>query len=410
MPAIGAVAVEGVPAEVEASVALARQHVRKGETVAVVSLSQVTAARIREAMAEDLELGPVLADHDRLIVVDAEGAAGLHRDVVILSVGFGKTPHGRVLHRFGPISAPEGLALMIDILDVVVHDLEIVSCLAPDDIEPDRLHHPGTELLAELLNFASDRPGQPGSTKARSRPDEGEPDRLLVDLSTRLRRHGLEVVPQYGFQGGVRIPLAVGHPDRPGELFVGVLTDDANYVAEPSLRRRDRYWVERLESHGWVPHMAFSQAVFMDPDLEVRAIAAKVRSAIEASSEPGAGAEPELTNAEPEVAHPEPEPEPAELEPRTAGPEPEVTDSEPQPTDIEPDAPRLRVPRPDVPPGLPIREYSERDLDELVAWVASDGVARDTDTMVVELRRELGFSRRGSRIEEALRSAVKRHG
>ena len=56
-----------------------------------------------------------------------------------------------------------------------------------------------------------------------------------------LWRKGLMVVPRYGVCGGVRIPLAIGHPDCPGELLVAVLTDDAAYVAEPSLRRRDRH-------------------------------------------------------------------------------------------------------------------------------------------------------------------------
>nr|MCW1079758.1 hypothetical protein [Streptococcus anginosus] len=62
------------------------------------------------------------------------------------------------------------------------------------------------------------------------------PDPLLVDLAERLWRKGLTVVPRYGLEGGTRIPLAIGHPDYPGELFVAVLTDDADYVAQKSLR------------------------------------------------------------------------------------------------------------------------------------------------------------------------------
>ena len=42
--------------------------------------------------------------------VDADGAAGLRRDTVVLSLGYAKTPHGRVLHSFGAISGPDGTA------------------------------------------------------------------------------------------------------------------------------------------------------------------------------------------------------------------------------------------------------------------------------------------------------------
>ncbi|MDO5494224.1 MAG: DNA helicase [bacterium] len=433
MPAIGTVLVEGVPAEVAKALELARRHLRDEQSVAIISLSPVTAAAIREAAARDGELARSLADPEQLVVVDVEEASGLQRDAVVLSVGFGKTPHGRVLHRFGPISAPEGLALMIDALDAVTHDLEIVSCLAPEDIERDRLHHPGAELLAELLDYASDRPAEPGSSKARSQPDEGEPDRLLLDLTERLHRLGLVVVPRYGFEGGVRIPLAVGHPSRPGELFVGVLTDDADYVAEPSLRRRDRYWVERLEQRGWVPHMAFSQAVFMDPGREARAIAAKVRRAMGgpegslpfALPDDDAAAGPALPPSEGVAPRPAAPPEGGTGEEPTtheedtghvdepapqAPPSPPV-EASPEPVQLSFDALLdSRGERPGIPRGLPIKEYSDDQLDRLVAWITSDGLDRPTEGIVAELRTELGLTRKGSRIDQVLRAAAERRG
>ena len=95
---------------------------------------------------------------------------------------------------------------------------------------------------------------------------------MLVDLAERLWRKGLTVVPRYGLEGGTRIPLAIGHPDYPGELFVAVLTDDADYVAQKSLRRRDRHWVERLRRRGWRVYTAFSVSVFVDPEAEATAI------------------------------------------------------------------------------------------------------------------------------------------
>nr|NLD40937.1 DNA helicase [Actinomycetales bacterium] len=459
MPALGTVAVEAVPAEIRKVVDLARGHLAAGKSVAVISLSQVTAQAILDTAAADPEMARALAEPDRFAVVDVEEADGLQRDAVVLSVGFGKTPHGRVLHRFGPISAPEGLALMIDALDAVTHDLEIVSCLAPEDIERDRLHHPGAVLLAELLDFASDRPVEPGSTKARSQPDEGEPDRLLVDLTERLHRLGLTVVPRYGLEGGVRIPLAVGHPSRPGELFVGVLTDDADYVAEASLRRRDRYWVERLEQRGWVPHMAFSQAVFMNPQKEASAIAAKVRAAMGdspiAASRPASGAAstgrasapppaPAGSPATDSVAGTPPAAATGASAPEEPGLRHTVDEGETRARHTVDDAvagatagesgaaageagarhtedqavaeqlpfDRLesRPGRPNVPRGRPIKEYSDDQLDDLVLWISADGVRRSDEDLVTELRRELGMSRRGSRIDQVLRAAAERRG
>lgn len=419
LPAPGSVSVEGVAAEIEKVLELARGHLAAGRSVGVVSLSQIAAARIREQASRHHETRLAL-ESERLTVVDVEAAAGLDRDAVILSVGFGKTPHGRVLHRFGPISAPEGLALMIDVIDAVVKEFDIVSCLAPEEIQRDRLHHPGAELLADLLEFASDRPAEPGSTKARSQPDVGEPDRLLVDLAGRLESHGLTSATRYGFEGGVRIPLAVGHSQRPGELFVAVLTDDDSFVAEPSLRRRHRHWVEGLEYHGWASHMAFSQAVFVDPAREAQVIAAKVRAAMAESdwaneaeamlAEPRAddssgeaGATNGLPSEDVSAAGGDEAAEHNAVRGRSRG----AADTGPEPLDFDVAA---RGPRPEVTRGLPIKEYSDDQLDALVSWINADGIKRDVEETIDELRRALGLSRRGSRIDQVLRAAVERHG
>src|SRR5690606_25277079 len=145
------------------------------------------------------------------------------------------------------------------------------------------------------------------------------PDPLLVDLAERLWRLGLTVVPQYGVEGGVRIPLAIGHPDLPGELLVAVLTDDAAYVAEPNLRRRERHWVQRLASRGWRVHMAFSTAVFTDPQREAEAIVALAldvvdsrRRAADPVRPPAAALPLEVTDTDEDAAPQEPAAEAAE--------------------------------------------------------------------------------------------------
>ncbi|MEE6273162.1 hypothetical protein V2J56_07360 [Georgenia sp. MJ206] len=284
MPAPGADAVESVQTEVDHVVDLVIDHAlsRPEESLAVVALNARHAGRVREAVIAAVTNSAALADFfdaarpEPFVVVDADGAAGLRRDAVILTLGFAKTPHGRVLHRFGPVSGPDGVAYMVDALDAVRRDLVVVSCIAPADLDRSRLKQPGPILLADLLERAeSETP--PADVEAAAAPDP-----LLVDLAERLWRLGLTVVPQYGRPDGERVPLAIGHPDLPGELLVAVLTDDAGYVGEPSLRRRDRHRVQRLTARGWSVHMAFSTAVFMDPQGEATTILAKVLDVVDA--------------------------------------------------------------------------------------------------------------------------------
>ncbi|WP_199732200.1 hypothetical protein, partial [Cellulomonas triticagri] len=65
-------------------------------------------------------------------------------------------------------------------------------------------------------------------------------------------------------------------------------------------------------------------------------------------------------------------------------------------------------PRPDVRPGLPVSAYSDDQLDDLVAWLVSDGSERTPDELAAALRAELGVKRRGARVDAVVGAAVSR--
>ena len=65
-----------------------------------------------------------------------------------------------------------------------------------------------------------------------------------------------------------------------------------------------------------------------------------------------------------------------------------------------------RGPRPLVPRRDSIGEYSHRRLVELAQWILSDTLLRTDEELMAEMRKELGFKRRGNRIDEALRKAI----
>lgn len=262
--------VETVPAEVDHVVDLVIEHAltSPNESLAVVALNARHAARIREAVAHAVGEAPAVAaffdptTSEPFAVVDVEQAAGMRRDSIILTVGYGKSPHGRVIHQFGAASSQHGVSLLVDTIDACRGRLVVTSCIAPSELDSDRLRAAGSRMLADLLAFAA----AGGDVEVETGEREGSPDPLLVDLADRLWRMGLTVVADYGPAGGVRIPLAVGHPHLSESLGVAILSDTDAYVATPSLRVRDRHWVERLERRGWDVVVLASLDVFLDPD------------------------------------------------------------------------------------------------------------------------------------------------
>ncbi|GEK19114.1 hypothetical protein [Cellulomonas persica] len=566
--------VETTTAEVAHTVELVLEHVmsRPEESLAVVTVTPAHAEAVREAVLDEVRTNPALAAFfdparpEPFVVTDLTGVAGLRREAVILSLGLGRTPHRRVLHTFGALSGPGGAALLLDTLGSTRHRLVVVSCFGADDLDTERLRGDGPRLLHDLLTFAAER----GTGQTAPASHAVDPDRLLVDLAERLWRHGLIVELDYGVPGGQRIPMVVGHPSLPGRMLVAVLTDDEAYVAEPSVRVRERLTADRLERLGWTVVRVWSAAAFLDPEAEVDRIRRYVHAAVPAPVEPRTGtaiiglpqswtdderalgaerparaaaaaapaaraelpvavetnelAEPRpvtgavaasdvapaaapaaaapgdstaapvpaqpvqtATSSDPSgaaaaVAEPmgaagtvvtggvaapparmdaadamvrgralrrkgrtrkdKSGPEPSEAEPpadvRPSSPPTPAADpaatptaadlpstaaettpsaaSDAQPvsrplTLVRPEQPALPVrtlARPDVRRGLPIAAYSDDQLDDLVAWLRSDGLERSRDELAAELRDELGVTRRSYRIDTAVRAAIAR--
>lgn len=417
MPAPDSELVESVQVEVDRVVDLVIDHVltRPEESLAVVALNARHADRLREAIDNIAHDSTALAEFfapntpEAFAVVSVDSAAGLRRDAVILTMGYAKTPHGRVLHRFGAVSGPHGAGLLVDAIDASRKRITVVSSFTADDLDPHRLRSDGARLLRDFLEFVGT-----GSAETELVEDNAEqPDRLLIDLAERLWRLGITVIPRYGRPGWFRIPLALGHPSRPGELLMAVLTDDAAYTAEASLRRRDRHWAERLARRGWHVRMVFSTAVFMDPQGEAERIAeevARIAGALDpevtAPTPPKValdGSEDLLTQAELQDEALTQAPPPVRVSARGERIAGHTTSTMPAIV-----TPGDRGPRPDVPPGRPISGYSDDQLDALVAWLSSDGKPRAVEQYVVELREALGLTRKSSHVDTVLTAAVNR--
>ncbi|MDN6794801.1 MAG: hypothetical protein L0L69_07075 [Propionibacterium sp.] len=429
MPAPGAAAVESSAAEVEAVVDLVVDLALTDpdRSLAVVALNTLHATRIAQAVARTVETSPGLSAFfgpeavEPFVVADPTTARGLSRDHVILAVGFAKTPHGRVLHDFGMLSAPRGLSAMADVLRTVRGDLTVVSSIKASELDRSRVSAEGARMLVDLLEVAE---GGKGTPPGQWPTLETAPDRLLVDLADRLYGMGLEVVPNVGVPGGMRIPLAIGHPEVPGRLLVAVLTDDQTYVDEPSQRVRDRVWPALLEAQGWKVRTELSMAVFIDPQHEAEEIVQVVLDAVDGIN----GPIEQAVEIPEDAAVDEPEADPLldaqvaatddirqrldTLDPLDAGAGSDGgARSGPRSADdsgggIRADVPR--DPRPAIARGLPLAAYGDDQLDELAEWVRSDGAERDEEQMVEELRDALGLTRRGAQSDAVLHNVVRR--
>ncbi len=282
----GEAAVETTTAEVDAVVQLVLEHARTRpeRSLGVIALGSTHALRVEDALRRALasQRGEVLAFFDEdaddaFFVKNLERVQGDERDDVILTIGYGKTPHGRVLHRFGPLNTEGGERRLNVATTRARRAMTVVSSIAAEDLDPARLRARGAMMLRDFLAYAADPTSAVPGTGAR--PDT-PPSVVMADLAERLRAHGLVVHERVGSSADP-VDLAVEDPQDPGRLLLAVESDGPEYAAMRTPRDRDRLRAEHLERLGWRHLRVWSTDVFRDPARDVSRIleAAGVREA-----------------------------------------------------------------------------------------------------------------------------------
>ncbi|MDQ0075077.1 hypothetical protein J2S97_000232 [Arthrobacter oryzae] len=277
LPSADQEGVESAVAEVNRVVSLVFEHarLRPRTSLAVVTASLRHAARIGEAIRLQLPNYPLLASFfsagpESFRVVDLERAQGLVRDHVIFSPGYGRTPHGRALHNFGPLSAEGGRAKFALAMTRARRSLHVLSCFKPEDLDVSRLSHGAVdfyELLDREIAGNTDL-GTPASRAAASEQALGA-DPLVADLGDRLRARGARVWHQY--DGVIDVAAAadpvnsIGHDDAEIPRPVAIESDGTEQYRRMSVRERSRLRPQLLERLGWRYMPLWTIEVFTDP-------------------------------------------------------------------------------------------------------------------------------------------------
>ncbi len=202
--------------------------------------------------------------HEPFFVKNLENVQGDERDVVFISVGYGRINGGYVPMSFGPLNQDGGERRLNVLITRARRVCEVFTNLTADDIDLDRSDARGVRVLKTFLQYAnSGRLDGPGGT-------DGEPDSPFEEsVLSALLGAGYRVETQVG-SAGFFIDLAVVDPERPGRYLLGIECDGATYHSARSARDRDRLRQEVLEGLGWRIHRIWSTDWFRNPEGELR--------------------------------------------------------------------------------------------------------------------------------------------
>jgi very-short-patch-repair endonuclease len=265
------------PQEAAAVAAAVLHHARTTPklTLGVVAFSTVQ----RQAIQDALEIGRrqhpeteaffAAHRHEPFFIKNLENVQGDERDVILISIGYGRTKDGYLTMSFGPLNGEGGERRLNVLITRAKQRCEVFTNLTADDLDLNRTRAKGVAALKTFLNFAQHRRLNQNEETGRELESPFE-EAVYRALAAR----GYTVRPQIGSQG-FYIDLAVVDPDVPGRYVLGIECDGAMYHSARSARDRDRLRQQVLEAVGWRLHRIWSTDWFRDPARETdRAVAA----------------------------------------------------------------------------------------------------------------------------------------
>ncbi len=219
-------------------------------------------------------------------VKNLENVQGDERDVILISVGYGKLDGGYLPMNFGPLNRDGGERRLNVLITRARRRCVVYSNFLAADLDLRRSKARGIQALKSFLKYAAtgilDVPRITGR-------EADSPFEEAVAAALRARGHGIE--HQVG-SAGFFIDLAVVDPDRAGRYMLGIECDGAKYHSARSARDRDRLRQQVLAGLGWTIHRIWSTDWYRNRERELSRIEEAIRRARSGNGAPPAGSAP----------------------------------------------------------------------------------------------------------------------
>lgn len=245
--------------------------------VAAFSLQQAEAIldQLEMLRRNDPSVEPFFASHpfEPFFVKNLESVQGDERDVIFISVGYGRNAEGYVAMTFGALTGQGGERRLNVLITRARQCCEVFTNLTHDDIDLTRTPSQGVAALKAFLKYA-----QTGVSDVPISDGREEDSPFEIEVAGALRAAGHDVVSQVG-SGGFRIDLAIRDSERRGRFLLGIECDGATYHRSRSARDRDRLRQDVLENLGWQIYRVWSADWFNHPERELTKLLAAIGEA-----------------------------------------------------------------------------------------------------------------------------------
>ena len=213
------------------------------------------------------------AKEEPFFVKNLENVQGDERDVIFISIGYGKDSDGYFAQAFGPVSSEGGERRLNVLFTRARKKCTVFSSISHDDIRTDVSAHAGPRVLKSFLKYAAT-----GDMDVPRLTGEEFDSPFEEDVANVILSFGFHVEGQVG-TSGFKIDLVVCDPQDASRYLLAVECDGARYHSSAWARERDRLRQQVLEGKGWKFHRIWSTDWFYNREVEIKKLLAAIEVA-----------------------------------------------------------------------------------------------------------------------------------
>jgi hypothetical protein len=269
------------PLEAEAVAKAVIAHAQKTPNLSlgVVAFSTAQMQAIQLALETQRKVSPGTEaffnanPEEPFFIKNLENVQGDERDVIMISIGYGRTEDGKVPMSFGPLNNEGGERRLNVLITRAKMRCEVFTNITADDIKVTEGSKFGIRSLKSFLYFAQfakfDKPAD--VIPLQLRPFEEE-------VMGKLTKAGYTVRDKIG-SAGFYLDLAVVDPENPGRYLLGIECDGKAYASAKSATDRDRLRSQVLGLFGWNIYRVWSTDWYRNPERELQRLITAIEQA-----------------------------------------------------------------------------------------------------------------------------------
>jgi len=245
------------------------------KTLGIGTFSQAQQTAILDELEtlrrSDLSLEHFFAENrdESFFVKNLETIQGDERDVIFISVGYGRDINGKITMNFGPLNKIGGERRLNVLVTRARNKVVVFSSITGDDFDLSKTKASGVHALKQYLDYA--RSHGDSSILSKGEDFSGEFDESNIferSVYNQLLDKGINAIPQVGY-AGYKIDFGILHPEDSSKFILALECDGASYHSSSTARDRDRLRQEVLENLGWRFYRIWSTDWFLNPSREM---------------------------------------------------------------------------------------------------------------------------------------------